>query len=123
MTIRAQELQRDPAREASFLRDAARRTDSGEMFVAHATRRLEIGQARFGDRWANLTLLEYVRELTEEGADLGAWSALAGQVASHARSGPEVMHHLELIAHAGAMAHAAAQSLARLLNANPLGTT
>jgi hypothetical protein len=121
VTIRAQQPQRDPSREARFLLAAARRADSGDAFVAHATRRLQAGEEKFGSRWTELTLLEYVRELAEEGADLGAWSVLAAQVAEHVRSDrlPEVLDHLSLIAHAGAIAHAACENLARLINPTP----
>ena len=67
---------RDSFRERRFLAEAA---CGHAAFVTQALTRLDAGQAEYGDSWAWIGTRRLLAELTEEAADLGAWSALADQ--------------------------------------------
>jgi hypothetical protein len=119
MTVRAQTPVRDPKREREFLEHASRGSlhPAPCRFVEHALHRLELGESKFGDRWATLPLDEFVRELTEETADLGAWAVLARQAHTVQRHTNLVDAHidacLERVARAGAEAHRVLEVLQR----------
>lgn len=114
---------RDIARERAFLQSAARGADS-VRFVAHAEGRLAAGELKFGDSWTRLRLEEFVRELTEEAADLGAWAALAAQaltalVPVQVVSASQLLHDLCAVAHAGALAHSALERMDAHIGGTP----
>lgn len=108
-------MRRDPARERAFF-ETAQRVTGAAKFIEHAQQRLELGEAKFGDRWTTMRLSEYVRELSEEAADLAAWAALALQVLD--RATPEaarIAYKLARIAHIGALAHGQLEDIDELL--------
>jgi hypothetical protein len=118
VTIRAQQPARDIVREHKFLTQATGFAIPAD-FVEHCTRRLVQGEHEFGDRWTRIGLTGFVRELREEAADLGAWSALADQAVDLEHLPPaaaaEFAQILEQIARRGAQAHFDAGVLERLL--------
>lgn len=122
MTIRAQQPARDPRREREFLQRASAFTGA-RLFIAHCEHRLGQGDREFGQRWARIGLHQHVRELSEEGADLGAWAALAEQAVDleHVHDSRLVRVQLSLAARGGAIAHQAVEQLARLLSAEISG--
>lgn len=118
MTIKSQRVCRDLAREREFLQRSSTMSRDSAAFVEHGQHRLAEGESKFADRWAAMSLLEFARELSEEGADLGAWAALADQAAdgqippSHTAA---VRMLLVRIARAGAAAHEGTRKLQDLL--------
>ena len=111
------EVCRDVALERALLEGAelAANTHAGAGgFSAHARQRLEVGESAYGSRWARAGWQQLAQELTEEAADLGAWSALTQHTID--RDLPASVHTearalLETIALHGAIAHAAAERL------------
>jgi hypothetical protein len=100
---------RDPEREHKFLLEAAR---GDEVFVAHAERRLAVGEREYGSSWAWVGIRHLLNETIEESVDLAAWSALCDQALDHAHDLSEL--HVEqlravlaVVARRGAEAHSA----------------
>ncbi len=116
---RAQPLAREPEREKRFLEHAASAAGNN-AFVNQASERLEQGEREFGDRWTRMTLSDFLRELQEEAADIGAWGTLAEQLANHQQLPAVIDRHIRTglleIAKAGARAHRAAAALQRVLD-------
>lgn len=119
MSIKAQIPARDITREHCFLAAAAGFASPSE-FVEHCTRRLVQGQVEFGSRWAGMTLDQFAAELMEEGADLGAWAALADQKADLEHLPAELRTRVAVLlqraARRGAQAHFDAVALRQLLS-------
>lgn len=121
MTIRAQQPARDLKRERVFLHAAAGFV-TPEGFVEHAELRLEEGEtaAGYGNRWAEIGIRAFVKELREEAADLGAWAALADQALTvedlHPATAAHVRAALQSIARRGAQAHHQADVIDRVLD-------
>jgi Holliday junction resolvase len=91
--------------EADFLDGSERMAKPGTDFKEAVTRRLRAGQELYGDKWAHMTVSRLLREIREEGLDLGAWSALAGQHSASIvgrRAAPQVVLMLQEIAAHGA---------------------
>lgn len=114
MSIQAQQPARDQGREVDFL-ERASSCGGTSRFVDHARQRLARGERRFGDRWTRRTMEEFLDELAEEAADLGAWAVLADQaLAFRSPDMPEMVREaLVQIARAGADAHRIVESVRR----------
>lgn len=82
---------RDHARERALLDHGQRLARiTVASWPAHVTARLEHGQDRYGDQWAERPAGDLVAEAVEEAVDLAAWSCLALQsIDADARAGVE----------------------------------
>jgi hypothetical protein len=119
-----------PSRNPSALRELERERlwlERAELhagrsgFAEHATTRLAAGERMYGNRWARLGLMRLVAELSEEAADLGAWSVLALQALDRAELPPGSRECAAARLHAailcGAHAHHALSGASRELRA------
>jgi hypothetical protein len=101
--------------EADFLDGSERMAKPGTDFKEAVTRRLRAGQELYGDKWAHMSVSRLLREIREEGLDLGAWSALAGQHSAVDRlddeQRPQVVLMLQEIAAHGAKVDALVKQL------------
>lgn len=71
---------RDPGFEREFLRQAARAAGvDPDDFANECEDRLSLGMELYQDAALGMPLRRLVRELDEEGADLGTWAVLAAQ--------------------------------------------
>lgn len=115
---------RDHGAERTWLIAAERAAGAGH-FTTHALRRLDAGQAAYGDRWATLGLHRLVHELLEEAADLGAWGVLALEALERdaASLSDTQRRRLEGLLHAAIVAGARAhRELERALGFRPDGS-
>lgn len=66
--------------EQMFLDSAARLGGlAPDLWTQEVRDRMDKSEKDYGDTWATRRLWELVKELDEEGMDLGGWSALIGQ--------------------------------------------
>lgn len=66
--------------ELDFLEQAEKMAQLvNEGFKEKVVHRLIMGDDLYGNRWASMTLPRLLKEICEEGLDLGSWTALTAQ--------------------------------------------
>jgi hypothetical protein len=110
--------QRNPQRERDWL-ERAELHAGWSGFAEHTITRLAAGERAYGDRWTELGVERLLAELSEEAADLGAWSVLALQALEHAELPQPCFERIAALLHAtilcGAHAHQALAGAGREL--------